>query len=131
MKERMRALLHTEFTALLARAGVTQAGFARLAGLTPRQVNNWARGRAAVPKWAALLVVALDALTPDGVEIMVEDAEFRWHETLGVAPNADQATLRRAMTRLAMLYHPDKGGQPEQMIRVNAAYERALRERPR
>jgi len=35
------------------------------------------------------------------------------------------------MTRLAMLYHPDKGGQPEQMIRVNAAYERALRERPR
>ena len=131
MKERMRALLHTEFNALLARAGVTQAGFARLAGLTPRQVNNWARGRAAVPKWAALLVVALDALTPDGVEIMVEDAEFRWHEILGVAPNADQATLRRAMTRLAMLYHPDKGGQPEQMIRVNAAYERALRERPR
>jgi transcriptional regulator with XRE-family HTH domain len=131
MKERMRALLHTEFNALLARAGVTQAGFARLAGLTPRQVNNWARGRAAVPKWAALLVVALDALTPDGVEIMVEDAEFRWHEILGVAPNADQATLRRAMTRLAMLYHPDKGGQPEQMIRVNAADERALRERPR
>jgi len=79
----------------------------------------------------ALLVVALDALTPYGVEIMVEDAEFRWHEILGVAPNADQATLRRAMTRLAMLYHPDKGGQPEQMIRVNAAYERALRERPR
>ncbi len=84
-----------------------------------------------MPKWAALLVVALDALTPDGVEIMVEDAEFRWHEILGVAPNADQATLRRAMTRLAMLYHPDKGGQPEQMIRVNAAYERGLRERPR
>ncbi len=131
MKERMRALLHTEFNALLARAGVTQAGFARLAGLTPRQVNNWARGRASVPKWAALLVVALDALTPDGVEIMVEDAEFRWHEILGVSANADQATLRRAMTRLAMLYHPDKGGQPEQMIRVNAAYERALRERPR
>jgi DNA-binding transcriptional regulator YiaG len=50
MKKRMRALLHTEFNALLARAGVTQAGFARLAGLTPRQVNNWARGRAAVPQ---------------------------------------------------------------------------------
>jgi transcriptional regulator with XRE-family HTH domain len=131
MKERMRALLHTEFNALLARAGVTQVSFARLAGLTPRQINNWARGRAAVPQWAALLVVALDALTPDGLEIMVEDAALSWHETLGVAPNADQATLRRAMTRLAMLYHPDKGGQPEQMIRVNAAYERASRERPR
>jgi transcriptional regulator with XRE-family HTH domain len=126
----MRALLYTEFTTLLARTGVTQAGFARLAGLTPRQVNNWARGRATVPQWAALLVVALDTLTPDSLEVMVEDAAFRWHETLGVSPNADPATLRRAMTRLAMIHHPDKGGRPEQMIRVNAAYERALLERP-
>ncbi len=127
----MRALLHTEFTTLLARAGVTQAGFARLAGLTPRQVNNWARGRAAVQKWAALLVVALDALTPDGLEIMVKDAEFRWHETLGVVPDADLAALRPAMTKLAMIYHPDRGGRPDQMTRVDAAYERALQERPR
>jgi transcriptional regulator with XRE-family HTH domain len=37
--------MHTEFAALLARAGVSQAAFARLAGLSPRQVNNWARGR--------------------------------------------------------------------------------------
>jgi transcriptional regulator with XRE-family HTH domain len=131
MKERMRALLHTEFNALLARAGVTQAGFARLAGLTPRQVNNWARGRADVPQWAALLVVAMHELTPEGLKIMLEDAEFRWHETLGISPNADVATLRRAMTKLAMTYHPDKGGRPEQMTRVNAAYERALQERPR
>jgi len=36
MKERTRALLHAEFNVLLARAGVTQAGFGRLAGLTPR-----------------------------------------------------------------------------------------------
>jgi transcriptional regulator with XRE-family HTH domain len=127
----MRALLHTEFTTLLARAGITQAGFARLARLTPRQVNNWARGRAAVPKWAALLPVALDKLTPNGLAIMIENAEFRWHETLGISPNADQATLPRAMTKLAMIYHPDKGGRPEQMTRVNAAYERALQERPR
>jgi hypothetical protein len=39
----MQALTHTEFAALLARAGVSQAAFARLAGLSPRQVNNWAR----------------------------------------------------------------------------------------
>jgi hypothetical protein len=29
----MRALLHTEFTALLARADFSQAGFARLSGV--------------------------------------------------------------------------------------------------
>jgi hypothetical protein len=72
----------------------------------------------------------MGALTPDGLDVMVEDAEFRRHETLGVSPNTDAATLRRAMTRLAMLYHPDKGGRPEQTIRVNAAYERASKERP-
>jgi hypothetical protein len=33
----MRALLHTEFDALLARAGVSQANFARLTGVTARQ----------------------------------------------------------------------------------------------
>jgi len=76
----MRALLHTEFAALLTRAGVSQAAFARLSGYTPRQVNNWCRGRAAV---------------------------------------------RRAVTRLAHAYHPDKGGTQPQMTRINAAYEQA------
>ncbi len=42
-----RALVHTEFAALLARADVSQIAFARISGYTPRQVNNWARGRAA------------------------------------------------------------------------------------
>jgi curved DNA-binding protein CbpA len=29
------------------------------------------------------------------------------------------------MRGLALLYHPDKGGQPEQMVVVNAAYAEA------
>ena len=32
--------------------GRRQATFARLVGVTPRQVNNWARGRATAPLWA-------------------------------------------------------------------------------
>jgi DNA-binding transcriptional regulator YiaG len=48
----MRALLGTEFAALLARADVSQAAFARLTGYTTRQVNNWCRAKAAVPPWA-------------------------------------------------------------------------------
>jgi hypothetical protein len=31
------------------------------------------------------------------------------------------------MTRLTLRYHPDKGGRPEQMTRINAAYENARR----
>jgi transcriptional regulator with XRE-family HTH domain len=117
--------LHTEFEALLARAGTTQAAFARLAGITPRQVNNWARGRAAVPRWAAVLATALAEFTPEDLEIMVEAADFSWAETLGVAPNADASLVRRAMTKLALTYHPDKGGTQDQMTRINAAYEKA------
>jgi DnaJ-class molecular chaperone len=78
----VRALLHTEFAALLARADVSQAAFARISGYTPREVT----------------------------------------------PNADAAALRRAMARLALIYHPDKGGQPDLMSRVNSAYERAQRD---
>jgi transcriptional regulator with XRE-family HTH domain len=65
--------MHTEFAALLARAGVSQAAFARLAGLTPRQVNNWARGRAAVPAWAGLLAVILQDHSPEALTIMLEE----------------------------------------------------------
>jgi hypothetical protein len=42
----MRTPLYTECATLLARADVRQAGFARLAGVTPGQVNNWCRGHA-------------------------------------------------------------------------------------
>ena len=123
----MRALLHTEFVALLARADVRQAAFARLAGVTARQVNKWCRGRAAVPQWAALLAIALQERSPEALVIALEEANFGWHEMLGGPTSADATAVRRAMVNLAVLYHPDKGGRPDQMIRVNAAYEKALR----
>ena len=126
----MRALLHTEFVALLARAGVSQASFARLTGVTARQVNNWARGHALVPQWAALLAIALQDLSPEAMAISLEEAEFSWREILGVSSNADTAAARRAMSRLAIRYHPDKGGRPEQMTRINTAYETARRAMP-
>jgi DNA-binding transcriptional regulator YdaS (Cro superfamily) len=69
----MRALLATEFAALLARADVSQAAFARLTGVTPRQVNNWCRGRAPVPAWAALVAILLDEQSPEALTIMVEE----------------------------------------------------------
>ena len=122
----MRALLHTEFGALLARAAVSQAGFARLAGVTPRQVNNWARGHAAVPRWAAMLAITLEQLSPDALDILLEEARFSCHEVLGIPANADAGAIRAAMTRLALIYHPDRGGAPEQMVAVSAAYAEAL-----
>ena len=120
-------VLGTEFAALLARADVSQAAFARLSGHTSRQVNNWCRARAAVPPWAAALAVLLQNTSPEAVQILLEEVQFSWHEILGLPPNADPATIRRAWASLARAYHPDKGGTQEQMVRLNSAYERAGR----
>ena len=123
----MRALLGTEFAALLARADVSQASFARLTGYTTRQVNNWCRARAVVPPWATALAVLLQDTSPEAVQILLEEVRFSWHETLGVPPNAEAGTIRHAWARLAHAHHPDTGGTQEQMVRLNAAYERAGR----
>jgi DNA-binding transcriptional regulator YdaS (Cro superfamily) len=57
----MRTLTDIAFATLLARADVAQAAFARLVGITPRQVNNWCRGRAAVRSPEALTIDRKDA----------------------------------------------------------------------
>ncbi|HUZ65830.1 MAG TPA: DnaJ domain-containing protein [Acetobacteraceae bacterium] len=110
---------------MLARAGVSQAGFARLTGLTARQVNNWCRGRAAVPPWDAALAVLLEERSPEAITMLVDETTFAWHETLGVSPVAETDAIRLAMRRLALRYHPDQGGTEAQMTRINAAYEQA------
>jgi len=121
----MNALLGTEFAALLARADVSQAAFARLAGVTPRQVNNWCRNRAAVPRWASVLALVLAEVSAEELDIRLQEAVFAWHEVLGVPADADVATTQRAMRRMAVSHHPDTGGTHEQMARINAAYKTA------
>jgi len=64
----------TDFAAFLARADVSQATFARLTGVTPRQVNNWVRGRAIAPRWAVILAVLLQDHSPEALTIAVEEA---------------------------------------------------------
>jgi hypothetical protein len=112
-------------------ADVSQATLARISGYTPRQVNSWCRGRAAAPLWAIALAAVLQVTSPEAIQILLEEIAFAGHETLGVPPNADAAAFRRPMTRLVLIYHPDKGGQPDLMSRVNAAHERAQSDWPR
>ena len=57
--------------------------------------------------------------------MLLEETSFAWHETLGVPPNALAETIRLAMRRLALRYHPDQGGTAAQMTRINAAYTEA------
>ena len=68
------------FAALLARADVAHAAFARLTGVTPRHVNNWCRGRATVPVWAALLAALLQDQSPEALMITLEEAAIMLKE---------------------------------------------------
>lgn len=73
-KDGMPRLTSTAFAALLARANVSQAAFARLAGITPRQMNKWCRGHAAVPVWAGLIAAMLLERSPEALAIDLEEA---------------------------------------------------------
>ena len=69
---------------------ISQAAFARLTGITPRQVNNWCRGRAAVPAWAALVAVLLEDHSPEALTIMLEEV-LQTLSAAGPAPPAVDA----------------------------------------
>jgi len=57
----------------LASADVSQAAFGRLTGVSTRQINNWCRGRAAVPAWAVLLAVVLQNQSAEEVSVTAEE----------------------------------------------------------
>lgn len=45
---------------------------------------------------------------------------------LGIAPDSSAQEIRNAWRQLAKQYHPDAGGDPQQMIRLNDALAQAL-----
>ncbi len=48
------------------------------------------------------------------------------HEVLGVAIEATPAEITAAYRRLAMVHHPDRGGDADSFRRIRAAYEALL-----
>lgn len=75
-----------------------------------KQLVSRPRRRAA--RAIALAVVIRDA-SPEAIGIRLEEIQFSWHETLGVHPGADAATVRRALTTLART--SGRGGAQAQM----------------
>ena len=64
----------------------------------------------------------LEERSQDALEIMVDEARFSWHETLGVPLGAGTDEIHRAVGRLAHRYAPDQGGSEPQRTRIYAAY---------
>lgn len=52
-------------------------------------------------------------------------AYMSWKQELGYEPTNTLATLRKKYTRLALRYHPDKGGNVERMKRLTVAWAAA------
>jgi len=45
------------------------------------------------------------------------------YEVLGVAKDADETTIKKAYRKLAMVHHPDKGGDQTKFNQIGTAYE--------
>ena len=50
---------------------------------------------------------------------------------LGLPPNATPQQIKRRYRALAKRYHPDRGGNQQQMQRIIAAYEYLTKEQPK
>ncbi|MDZ7662653.1 DNA-J related domain-containing protein [Thiohalophilus sp.] len=48
---------------------------------------------------------------------------------LGLADPVDETTIKQAYRRLAMLHHPDRGGEARRLQTINAAYETLCKSR--
>ena len=51
-------------------------------------------------------------------------------KVLGLPPNVTPRQIKRRYRTLAKRYHPDRGGDQQQMKRIIAAYEYLTREQP-
>jgi DnaJ family protein A protein 2 len=49
--------------------------------------------------------------------------ETELYETLEVSPTASQAEIKKAYRKLALIHHPDKGGNQETFKKITAAHE--------
>jgi hypothetical protein len=45
------------------------------------------------------------------------------YDILGIDEDADETEIKQAFRRMALLTHPDKGGDPEEFKKVREAYE--------
>lgn len=50
-------------------------------------------------------------------------ADTKLYTTLGVNPDASDNEIKKAYRKLAMKYHPDKGGDPDKFKEISAAFE--------
>jgi len=64
---------------------------------------------------------------PKSVEVNLEESARLFGVTSETLKKMDCRTLTRRYRKVAQEHHPDKGGDPERFIRLNAAYQKLLK----
>ena len=64
---------------------------------------------------------------PESVRISLEDSARLFGVTTDALKRMDCRTLTRTYRRLAQRHHPDKGGDQENFVKLNAAYHKLLK----
>ena len=52
------------------------------------------------------------------------------YEILGISPNATKIEIKKAYKKMALIYHPDVGGDEKQFLRIRTAYEQLTEYNP-
>ena len=58
--------------------------------------------------------------------VILGNKESSDYDTLGIKPTASHDEVKRAYRKMAVKYHPDKGGDPKKFQKIHDAYERIL-----
>lgn len=59
--------------------------------------------------------------------LFFDSASTESFEVLGLDKDATPDQVRKAYRELAIKYHPDRGGKQEDFVRVNDAYNKAMK----
>lgn len=107
------------------------------------QQKRWAvskKGLTPLLRWARLYadVLDTDALPPslqkrcegwEGAAMPVDSSDADCpHAVLHLLPSAPSSVVRAAFLALSKQLHPDKGGDPEEFLKIKEAYEKLCQE---
>ena len=68
---------------------------------------------------------------PDSVQVSLAESASLFGVTVETLKNMDCRALTRQYRKLALTHHPDKGGNPENFVKLTAAYQKLMKRKAR